>query len=173
MRSGNFGSWKEGFVRTPHENLVELSSDSSHRVQPIKAAYEDIRIPPTNRLLDSVEKLGFFYPRSYSIVSPDLEGLDIETKLGPELTIPPQSSENSPPVYLDPAKRYPVNASSPPPSYPASSPPSPSSLPSQYDINSNLPDISLSSLDDLVGSYLISNHEMTVRLDLDPEDIFK
>lgn len=72
LKTGQLGSWKQGYVRDAHDHRVELSSEIYHKFQPKRAAYEDIRIAPSNALLDSVNNLGFCFPKSFLIMYPKL-----------------------------------------------------------------------------------------------------
>lgn len=143
---------------------MELSQYSAHKGAPIQSAYEDVRLAPSNPLLDSLNNFGFCFPRSYSIQTPDMEDFYREETFGPATAVPSAPSGSSDPFYLDPSKLY------------RESEINPTLIASPWsfvDPPTALPDLSLTSLNDLVGSYLISNHAMPVRLDLDPDDVYK
>ena len=51
-----------------YDNILNLSSNAGHRGNPIRAAYEDVRLDPQTSLLQELERMGFLFPRSSSIV---------------------------------------------------------------------------------------------------------
>ena len=80
-RGSHFGKWEHGFVRHASEHIVHLSGSTQHRGKQIKASYEDVPIAPQSSLLFDLDKLGFLFPRSTSIVDEDSFPVDQESKI--------------------------------------------------------------------------------------------
>ena len=51
-----------------YDKILNLSSNSGHGGNPIRAAYEDVRFAPQTSLLQELDSMGFLFPRSTSIV---------------------------------------------------------------------------------------------------------
>lgn len=65
------GSWFSAFVRKPEDHYVVLSTSLAHAGKDIKAAYEHVRLAPTNTLLQELDSIEFLFPRSYSLLDAD------------------------------------------------------------------------------------------------------
>lgn len=100
------------------DHLVEISSDIDQKGQPIRIAYENIRLTP---LLDSFNNLGFFYSRDHNqSYLQTWKILTLKPNSAPN-SLPPIASNYSPPVYIYQSKIYPENT------YPSLPPSAPSS----------------------------------------------
>lgn len=60
-----FGSWNKGFVRAIEPNIVVIYTSSSDKRNPVRAAYEDVRLTPDSPLLLEMNEVVFVFPRSY------------------------------------------------------------------------------------------------------------
>lgn len=93
--SVKFGSLKSSIVGGTTDSFLEITHDSAHKGAPIRAAYEYIRIAPSNPLLDSLKSLGLCFPRYYSILTSEMDDFELEDKLGHEIAVFPAPSTSS------------------------------------------------------------------------------
>ena len=65
--------WIQAWVRSTEEHVVLLSTRKNHTGKPVRAAYEDIRLMPTNPLLQELDEGESLIPSSTEIFDPPVE----------------------------------------------------------------------------------------------------
>lgn len=68
-RGGIYGQWKKAFVRSASDYIVDISQSTTHRVKPLRAAYEYIRLSAEIPLLQDPYEANFVFPGSYLVMN--------------------------------------------------------------------------------------------------------
>lgn len=89
-RGGKFGKWEKAYVRSVEPYAILLSTNYSHRGNPIRAALEDVRPKPMNTLLQELDNVGFIFTSLYSILDLLRELVDIPS---PVLNVTPSEED--------------------------------------------------------------------------------
>lgn len=92
-RGDKRGKWERGYVRAVEPHVLSVSSRKNHKGQPVRAAYEDIRMIPRNPLLRELDEVGYLFPRSSSILDEDVDEEGRNLEVAPQIV--PDSNKST------------------------------------------------------------------------------